>query len=250
MTKDQAFVYKTKPSEVSVSSGSKFVGAVFLYTFIALAISAVVCGVCGFLLKQFIFGTSGSEEAMDIFLPVFFVSLILYIPTLIWVQIAAIRNGKSMGFAFVLYSIIMGVLLSTFTAFIDFYTIAVSFGITCLAFGIMALIAWGSKRNISTLAVIASGLISGALIIWLFYWIFSLLTLSAFSSIYVEMLISYAIFIAIILITIVDLNRVKVIAETDGAGKNVALLCAFNLYVDFIYIFIRVIALVSRFKRN
>ena len=43
--------------------------------------------------------------------------------------------------------------------------------------------------------------------------------------------------------------KVKEIAASGGAGSNVALLCALSLYVDFIYIFIRLLALVARNRR-
>lgn len=248
MTKDQAFRNHVKPSEVSIESGSKFIGATFLYMLIALAITGVVSGLCGFLLQNFVY--SNSELGGNVFVIVLFISLILYIPTLFWVQISAIRNGKTMWPAYIIYSAIMGVFISTFTAFIPFYVIAASFGLTCLAFAVMALIAWGTKRNLSTLAIIASGLISGALIIWLFYWLFSLITLSAFTDVMMPMIVSYIFFIAIILITIVDLNNVKRIAMNGGAANNVALLCALNLYVDFIYIFIRLLSLIIRLRRN
>lgn len=250
MTENQAFSSKVKPSQARVADGSKFVGAVFLYTFIALAITAVVCGLCSFLLQKAVFDSAASEEALDTFVIILIVSLIMYIPVLIWSRIAIARNGKTMGAAYMLYSIIMGVLLSTFTAFLDFYTVAVSFGLTCLAFGGMSLIAWCSKRNLSNLALIGSGLLMGAMTIWLFYWIFSLITLSSFADIYVDMIISYAVFAAVILITIVDLNNVKRIGMSGGAASNVALMCALNLYVDFIYIFIRLVAIVARFRRN
>lgn len=250
MTKQEAFKSRVKPSEISVESGSKFIGATFLYMLIALLITGVVSFLCGLLLNKAVLGDAGSEQASNLFAPVFLVSLVLYIPTLIWVQISAIRNGKSMWTAYIIYSVVMGVMLSAFSAFIPFYDIAVTFGITCLAFAIMALIAWGSKRNLSILAVVASGLITGALFIWLFYWIYSLLSLSSFADVAMEMIVSYAIFIAIILITIVDLNNVKRIAMNGGAAKNVALLCAFNLYVDFIYIFIRILRIIVRIKNK
>lgn len=250
MEKEQVFGKKSRPSEVSVSSGSKFLGATFLYMLIALVITGGVAAICGLILNKAIMGEPGSEAAINAFFPVLLVSLVMYIPTLIWVQVSALRNGKTMVPAYIIYSVIMGVFLSSFTAFIEYYYIAIAFGLTCLAFAIMALIAWTSKKNLSSLAVIASGLISGALIIWLVYWLFSLFTLTPMADMAVSLIVTYAIFIAIILITIVDLNNVKRIASNGVYAKNVALLCAFNLYVDFIYIFIRILALVIRFRRN
>lgn len=246
MTKDEALRNRVKPSQVGIESGSKFIGATFLYMIAALAITGVVAAICGLLLEKFVY--TGNEEGAGAFGVVLLIALLLYIPTLLWVQFSALRNGRTMGPAFVFYSAIMGIFLSTFTAFIPFYEIAITFGITCLAFAGMALIAWGSKRNVSSLAVIASGIMMGALLIFLFNFLFSLFFPEVFEMIY--WVVSFAIFFAIILITIVDLNNVKRIAQNGGAGKNIALLCAFNLYVDFIYIFIRILVFVVNTRRR
>ena len=58
--------------------------------------------------------------------------------------------------------------------------------------------------------------------------------------------ISYGMFAAMLLITIFDINRVKRIADSGEQSNKTAVLCAFNLYVDFIYIFIRILSIVVR----
>lgn len=240
MTKDQVFGKKIRPSEVSVNEGSKFVGAVFLYVFAALAITAVVAGIAGSILRY----GFGIDAVTDTYVTVLMIALILYIPTVIWIQISALRSGKTLGPAFIFYSVIMGFLMSTFVAFIDFYTIALSFGVTCLAFGSMALIAWKTKKNLSPLAIIGLGLLLGAIMMSLVNTIITLIT--GFDSL--TWIVSFAVLVAIVLITMVDLQNVKRIGESGYGQKNVALLCAFNLYVDFIYIFIRVLGLIARLR--
>ena len=244
MTKDQVYSNRVKPSEVSVSSGSKFVGAVFLYVFIALAITSVTAALMGALFNFAIF--KGSEAAADLFVSVLLFSLFAYIPVMLWAHFSARRNGSTMKAAYVCYSIVMGVFISSFTLLVPFYLVAVSFGLTCLTFGLMALIAWNTKKSLSGLALAASGLFFGALMMIGFNLILSLFGLASGTS----WLISFVILIAVIMITIVDLKNVKEIAINGGATNNVALMCALNLYVDFIYIFIRILEVVIRLNAN
>ena len=244
MTKDEVLGRKSRPSEVGVSEGSKFIGATFLYMFLALAITGVVAAVLGLVFEKLLY-TSDPGTFSQAYATTLIVSLVLYIPTMIWCQVSAIRNSRAMVPAYVIYAITMGVFVSTFTNFIPFYEIAIAFGGTCLAFGLMTLIAWFSKRNVSNLAVIGSGLLMGALLIT---------AINLIVGIFIDVtpvmwVISFIMLIAVILITIVDLRNVKEIAARGGAGTNVALLCALSLYVDFIYIFIRILSLVARFRK-
>lgn len=53
--------------------------------------------------------------------------------------------------------------------------------------------------------------------------------------------ISFAIFAAMMFITIFDIWNIKKITERGEMSTNLELYCAFTLYVDFIYILIRII---------
>ena len=241
MTKDQVYgntSQKVKPSEVTASSGSKFIGATFLYMTIALVITFGVVAALGSLLRFGLY--NGSAFELETFLYFFIPALILYIPVMIWVHVAACRNGRTVGPAFFTYSILMGVLLSPIALY-DFWVLVISFGSTCLAFAVMAFIAWTSKSNMSKLAVIGFGLLIGALVLSLFNLI--LYFFIGFEVLYWA--VSFLFFIAIIILTIVDLKRVQQIAESGMATNNLAMLCALNLYVDFIYIFIRILRIVA-----
>lgn len=246
MTKNEALGRKIKPSTIGVAEGSKFIGAVFLYMLLALVITGVVAAGVGFLLQYFVFNNQ-ADNFLKTYLIILFCSLFLYIPTMIWVQVSAIRKSKGMIPAYVIYSLTMGLFLSTFTAFIPFYDIAIAFGGTCLAFGLMALIAWFSKKNLRTAGLIASGMLFGSLMLILINLPLQLFFPEIFDPI--NWGISFIMLIAVIIITAVDLRKVKDIAERGGAENNVALLCALNLYVDFIYIFIKLLALIARVRR-
>ena len=244
MAKDQVYSNQSrvKPSEVTAMDGSKFIGATFLYLTFALLITFGVVGLMGGIFAR-AFATLDDEAALRTFLTIFIAALVLYIPIMIWVHIAARRGGRTVGPAFFVYSIVMGVLISPVCIVYSFWTILIALGTTVLAFATMALIAWTSKRNLSTLAVIGFGLMMGALLLSLLNFVFYLIAPGIYEITYA--LVSGLFFVAIILITIFDLNRVKQIAMNGDGTRNLAFLCALNLYVDFIYIFLRILRFVA-----
>ena len=250
MTKDEVFGSNqpnssVRPSEVTAQSGSKFIGAVFLYLTFALLITFAVVGGLGALISLNADTITGNIET---YLTIYIIALIAYIPILIWVHIAARRNGRSVGVGFFVYSIVMGVLISPICLVLPIGTVILALGTTVLAFAVMALIAWTSKKNLSNLAVIGFGLLIGALIISLFNFIFYLVAPGIYNILY--LVVSAIFFIAIILITIFDLKNVQQIAMNGNATKNIAFVCALNLYVDFIYIFIRILYLIAMLLGN
>ena len=246
MTKDQVYSNRNeriRPSEVTDVSSSKFIGATFLYLTLALFVTFAVVFALGAVLKYALY--NGSEVGAETFLAFFIGALVAYIPVMLWVHFAACRQGRTVGPAFFAYSIVMGMLLSPI-CLLDMWTIVISFGTTCLAFAVMAVIAWTTKRNLSGLAVFGFGLLMGALVISLFNLIIYFIV--GFQPLY--WLVSFLFFFAILILTIVDLHRVKQIAESGTGTKNLAIWCALNLYVDFIYIFIRILALVASLRNK
>ena len=130
MTKDQIYgkaSQRVRPSEVTTTSGSKFIGATFLYMALALLLTFGVVAGLGAVLRYGIMKESAFE--LETFFYFFIGALILYIPVMIWVHIAACRNGRTVGPAFFTYSIVMGVLLSPIALF-DLWVLLISFGIT------------------------------------------------------------------------------------------------------------------------
>lgn len=239
---------------VRVESGSKFIGMVFLYTFIALAITAITSAVVGLIFSKAVcpiddYTVQIDYEALKPYIYLLVVSGIMYIPLIIWINIVTFRGRGRVDVPFVLYAIVMGILISSFTMFVPFYLIAISFGITCITFGGLATIGLFSKKNLSFLGMVAGGIFIGALIMSLFNLIWMFVSPATFQAMY--WFISYAIFFAMMLITVFDVYRVKQIARNGEQSTNVALYCAFNLYVDFIYLFIRILLIVVRiFGRN
>ena len=238
----------TTYSNPAVNTSSKFLSKVFLYMFLALAITAAVCGIVGAIFSSAFpvdYGAPYDTDKVGAYFVLLITSVIAYFIVFIWFQISVVRHHGRPLVPFIIYSIVMGVLSSSMTMFVPFYLIAISFGLTCLTFGILFVIGWFSKRDLSFLGMIAMGIFFGAILILLFNLIWSLLFPATFETI--NWIISYAIFFAVLLITIFDVNRVKQIAASGEQDTKLAIYCAFNLYVDFIYIFIRILGILARY---
>ena len=256
MTKASVFNKKQYSNEqtdqILAESGSKFTGKVFLYMFIALAITAITTLAFASILRSIF--TTGSEEVLNSLSGVVIFFVLAYIPLIIWIQVSILRGGKGLAPAFVIYSIYLGALLSPIISAFELIDatgsiltsgislmglVGIAFGLTCAAFAVMALIAWNTKKNLSNLAVVGYGLLSGALIILFASFIFGLIF--GINTGLSSALFSGVFFIFVILITIVDLYNIRSIAARGAGSNNLAMVCAFSLYTDFVYIFVRLL---------
>lgn len=232
----------TFESTSTVDTGSKFMGKVFLYMFGALLITALVAIGFGYLFTSvwpIADGNVLDSQYASIYLSILISSFVLIFITSIWFNISAWRGKHTLFVPFSIYAVLMGILGSTFTMFVEPYILGLAFGITCLAFGSMALIGLLAKRGIGVLSMVMMGLLVGALILSLtnliWYWVSPLTWAVTY------LVVEAIIFAVIMIITIIDVFRVKQIASRGGANNNVALYCAFALYIDFINIFVRVV---------
>lgn len=157
------------------------------------------------------------------------------------VPITIARGRRSVLLPSIIYTVLMGIMLSTLAMVIDWSILGVTFGITALIFGLMSLIALLSKGRLNGLAIAAMGLFIGAGILSLVLWI---LMLVGFFSGTLYWIVSLSVFVAVMLITIWDMARIKAIAQNGEMTTNISLYCAFILYNDFIYIFLRILRIV------
>ncbi|MCH5172380.1 MAG: Bax inhibitor-1 family protein [Erysipelotrichales bacterium] len=208
---------------------------VFGWLFMAMGITAVTaCGFALLLMSGFI---SGEAYAVIMIASV----LLMFVETFV-MQYRVIRNNKSLIFPFIVYSITMGVMLSTFVILVNPLFIALAFGITATLFGVMALYGYLVKRDLNIMGSLAFSLIIGAFII-------SMVNIFIASDT-IDWIVSFVSFGAIMLFVSVDMWRIKKIAESGIGTSNLCLYCAFQLYIDFIYIFMRVISFFSRVSNN
>ncbi len=232
------------------------IAKVFGYMFIWLLISsAIAVGMAG-LFSYLINTAAGNDEVLSTYLTTIIVSAIVsgiavFILSMV-THFVLFRGRHSIAVPAYLYSIFMGVLLGSLCSLITslmpgsigWAVVGISFGITTLMFGVMALVALTSKSKLNALPIVAMGLLagiflmSGAMIIimiffptmyeW-WYWVMSL-----------------GLLVVVMLTTIWDIRNVKTLAERGQLNKNISMYIAFNLYVDFIYILIRVMYFVLR----
>ena len=253
----ESFVYDATDKR----SVNTLIGRVYGRMFFNLLLTAIVAIGVGLLFNVWIFGSLAiSEDLGNIetingngVIALFALLIVSAIALLVMSFVVHIRGfrGKSLAVPTFIYCTLMGILLSTLVMFVPWPVLGITFAITAGIFGIMFLISYISKGSLNALGLIGMGLLIGAAILSLIGWIFML---TGFLGDYIQLywIISLISFAAIMLITIWDMWRIKKIAEEGSMSDNIVLYCAFILYVDFIYIFLRVLRFVLYFmsRRN
>ena len=237
---------KQKERRVLSGSAGLSIARVFGYMFIGLMITAAISlGLGAFFTYIFMGGISGTDvdtrmqaASAVVLLVLLIVSFIAIIVLSFVVPIVVARGKGNVLVPAILYTVFMGIALSSLTIFIDWSLLGMTFGITSLVFGLMALIALLSKGKLNGLAIAAIGLFIGAAMLSLTLWIMMLL--GVFSE-PIYWAISLLTFAAVMLITIWDMARIKNIAQQGEMSNNISLYCAYILYNDFIVIFLKIL---------
>lgn len=225
---------------------ARLMGMIFLFVLVGLFITGAVATGVAALFTYALPINEGNN--FDIYFWTMIGSAVALFIMVIWVQVGVLRRPtKWMIIPYIFYAVIMGIFLSSFTMFIDFYVIGVAFGITCLCFGTMALVGYFSKANLNYLLFVIIALFAGgtvlALVNLLFYFVLP---------IYWDVtywIITFVFFAVIMLVTCFDVYNIKQIIERGQMSGSLALYCAFTLYVDFIYLFIRILLILIMAKR-
>ena len=249
-------------------SKSKFYTQIFLYFGLGILLTAVVCLVVSWAfnsiwpISQVIDGVLVlNEETLMTYTVLTVVSAVALLIISFVITFKSLRGKGSILVPYVLYAILMGVLLSSFTFYVgDTYIIGEALLITALLFLGMCGIGYLTHNKLATWTKVVIGF-SIALIL------FSLLNLvfipfvifggnwAAFEGYAITYLITEGIiFLLFLVMTAYDMARIRTIAERGYGSKNLALYCALNLYSDFITIFIYVlrilITIAASSKRN
>ena len=229
--------YSETPKQEVVGSktgtGMLSFAKVFLYMFVGLAITTVVAFGIGGAFAYALTQGAVPEFILEVGLIMTIVSAISLFILMFVIHFVTLRGKHSIAVPAILYCTLMGVVLSWFTLLIDWRILGMAFGITSGIFLMMTLIALFTKGNLSPLAMIGMGLFMGALILSLVNWLIG--------SEMIGWIVSFALFAAIMFITMFDIWKIKNICERGQMSTNLELYCAFTLYVDFIYILIRII---------
>ena len=144
-----------KQTEVKHYTTTKWASKVFLYMFMAIGITAVVSAIIGVIFTAIWpleYGNEVNVDAAKAYIALFIIAFIMYIPLILWIHLSVFKEKSKPMVPYILYSIVMGVFISGFTMFVPFHLIAISFGLTCFTFGIMFVIGWFTKKDLSILA--------------------------------------------------------------------------------------------------
>lgn len=146
-------------------------------------------------------------------------------------------------FCYILYSVLTGVSLSTTLYYYTYSSVFVAFGVSCLMFVMMAIIGHNSKVDLSKF----SGIIVPALVCLIFV---SFLNVFLFRNSFFQWIINYIGVILFLFLIAYDMQKLRTFYEMGFTGNKIseklALYGAFQLYLDFINLFIRLLELFGK----
>lgn len=245
---NDTYLNSTRESDTSYS-----IAKVFGYMFIWLLITTALTFGLAFLFNYLLETAASDEARANIFMVAVVIAGISGLAIIIMsivTHVVAFRGRNSVAVPASIYSTLMGILMGVLATIITYFyangwvILTLAFGVTTLIFGVMALIGLTAKSKLNGLLIIGMGmffglmLMSGAMIILMLFfpdiyqWWYWILTLGMF--------------MAVMFVTIWDIRNVKTLAERGELTKNVSMYIAFNLYVDFIYILLRVLTILLR----
>lgn len=227
---------------------TKFLALIFLY----LALGVFVTLGVGLLYSYILWSSfeAGSNEMAIAYMATFAISGIGIFVMMIINSVYISKTNKAPWVGFLIFAVLYGLLFSgvLLTGVITFYTLMEALGITTGLFLIMFLLGYFSKINWNPIAFIALTMLIGVLLVSMFFGIWYLISPSTFMLL--DFIISIIFIIAVTLIVGVDANRAAKIATSGMANNNLALFMAYNFYVDFIGIFLRVLLLLASSRNN
>ena len=239
---------------VTGKEANKLLYKSFLYMFIGLLVTAIVSIAIaipmGTALKEAI--AANNKEQVENLTTILFAILIgsaigVIIMTFVN-QFIFFRGRHSLWVPYVLYTVLMGGLISSLVLFLDWQTLALALGITSLAFGIMTLIGVFSKGNMNIYLVCGISLLFSMMILSLVLWILSIAMPGSIGVLY--WVVTFGFLAAIMLLTIWDIHNIKRMGESGINNSNAALYGALVLYNDFVYIFIRIALILAKLKNK
>ena len=143
---------------------------------------------------------------------------------------------------FYTYALINGITMSVIFAAFEINTIFYAFFMTAILFGALAVYGYTTKRDMTKFGTILTvGLIVGL--------IFSIINIFIGSTM-LDLIIDWGILLLFCGITIYDINKIPLIKNSISEPEKLYVYVAMNLYLDFINIFIRLLSILGRNRRN
>ncbi len=247
INRDGTASYRDERRERStVFSGTKSgLGKVFLLMFLGLVVTAAVAVLLPMLISRI--GLSNPDFAVKLYMGLLIGSAIaLFILTFV-AQLVCIKKEVGGTAMFLVYSAVMGILMSAIVLVYNVGLIGYAFLCAAGAFGVMALYGALSKGSVKIMGYIGFGLLGAVLSLTLAYFILGLF------GIHYEFLYWTISFIGIVMMlafTAFDVARAKSMAESGTLTNNLAAYFALQIYTDFIYLFIRILYILARFTKR
>lgn len=236
--------YETKKVETKSTRDSVSLAMFKVYLWFALGL--LVTGVVSIGLPNLLGAiVSSNPDLADtisgVYTGIIVVSVIMMLPSIIVINVQGFRKNRAVMITFyMLYAIAMGALLSTIILLVvgtegNYNTICLAFFTTGLIFLLMGLIGGFTKKNLNAILPILASLMLGIFVISIVNWFLN--------SELIYYVVEYVMLAIMVIVVAVDTYNVKKIAQRGGFDNNtnLAIYCAFNLYYDFIWIFIRVV---------
>lgn len=247
--------YNEKQKKV-VAESSTYKGLAKVYLWFGLGI--LLTGIITIGWPYFIAAVSPDTES---FARNFYISLIVFAVMLLPLGLAVGISGISRHSAviktfYILYSIAMGGALSTLTLAYNYDLLLYSFIVAALSFFLMGGLGYWTKGKIGYALPFLFAFLFGALMISLFnLFLVPVLPGAASASVGLYWIVSFVVLSVYLIFAAVDTNRVLRLARAKGFDNNdtFAVYCAYELYSDFVLIFLyvlRFLALFSSKSRN
>lgn len=224
---------------------------VFKVMFLCLLLTTVIAAGVGYGFQYLLFSTAVFDESGELLainenlLTGMVVTLIASVVALLIMSfvlpITFARGKHNILVPLIIYVVIMGVLLSSFTMLFDWVILVESFGITALVFGAMALLGYLSRGRMAGIGVILLGLLIGIVVLSLVNFLMIIIGGVKQENVMISWIVSLAVFALILFVTMWDVGRIALIAKNSYGDNNLVYYCAFILYSDFIAILVRVI---------
>ena len=238
-------------------SKGAFLTKVFGMMFLLLLITTVVAAGLGYGSQYFLLQAveAGNDELAGNIIYGLIGALIVSVIALLIMSfvlpITFMRGRHNILVPLIIYVVLMGILLSSFTFLFDWVILVEAFGITTVIFGVMAFLGYISKGRLAGIGFILLGLLIGALALSLVNYLMIMFGGIQEHNVTISWVVSLLIFGFLMLVTLYDVNRIKRIAENGmGTNNNLVYYCAYILFSDFIAILIRVIYYLAIFTRR
>lgn len=215
---------------------------VFLVMFVSLLLTGVVSYISADMLLRY-FATDIETFSTALMVSLFGSMICLFVLAIILPR-QAVKSESSILPGYIFYCLFMSIFLSSLFLLYDLSILAITFGITGVVFGIMALLGLLSKGSLSPTIQTIIGLIVGSIIL-------ALVNLFLRSD-EISWIVSFIVLAIVLLFTMYDVRRIKEIINYGYANnsKNMALYCSMILYADFINLFIRLLPYIARIAGN